>query len=516
MDISLSKRFLVALASLAILCGLSGCTYDLVVRAGYANPSGVYSAVEGPAVEGPAAAGSGDAGAPVAAPDGGRKFGSNANYAYAVGFGANNVAWSTAYATPEISVATPTTDVPTVPLLIQSQAPWASAATNIAPGNLVLNVPAPVGAGDFGSLQIQQGGTTVFKLQTLVGQTIATYGAVYPGNVTPSASNYLLWAKTDGTTATINAATQLNLDVANSGILNLTAGVVGLNAPAVTYGSAVATPAVSQTALASTSGGSGAAGQGMSVTAQAGQAATGGGNNGGAGGNLTLAAGQGGTSGSATNGSPGNVVLNVPAPLGGATHSKSLVQEGGVTQLELGNDSTYSQSVIARASTLSLVAIGVGNYVNIKSVSNSVYIDGVTVNMRPSAGGTPYMTLGTTAGFTVPLAGLSTTPLSFSGQTSPNTVACGTGGTQTISAAQAIIPFFVVSGGTLASDCVIDFGTNAPTGVFEIGILTASFVLNGHNLSIKNGTTTLSYAALPTHNLIDVRTFGTNNVAVSP
>ena len=69
-------------------------------------------------------------------------------------------------------------------------------------------------------------------------------------------------------------------------------------------------PLLDQAALASTSSASGSAGQNLSVTAQAGQAATGASHNGGAGGNLVLAGGAGGTSGSATAGASGYVQFN--------------------------------------------------------------------------------------------------------------------------------------------------------------------------------------------------------------
>ena len=101
-----------------------------------------------------------------------------------------------------------------------------------------------------------------------------------------------------------------------------------------------------------------------------------------------------------------------------------------------------------------------------------------------------------TAAFSVgvPIGGLSTTPLSFKGQTSPNTVACGTGGTQTVSAAQAIIPFFLLTTGTLASNAVVDFSTNAPTGTFFID-LSGVGALGAFTLGFKNGTKTLTLTA---------------------
>ena len=205
---------------------------------------------------------------------------------------------------------------------------------------------------------------------------------------------------------------------------------VGFGASTVPWASGYTAPTINQSALASTSGGAGAAGQPLAVTAQAGQAATGPANNGGAGGVLTLSAGVGGTSGSATAGIRGLIGM------------------------------------------LGLVG------------------------------------------------GSSTTPFGWAGQTSPNTVACGTGGTQTISAAQAIIPFFLVTSGTLGSNCIIDFGTNAVTGMYVVD-LSGLGSLATFTVGFKNGTTTKTISAAQLTALIgtgasgaQIFTFGTNNITI--
>src|ERR1019366_3177677 len=120
----------------------------------------------------------------------------------------------------------------------------------------------------------------------------------------------------------------------------------------------------------------------------------------------------------------------------------------------------------------------------------------------------------------VPVGGYSTTPYSWSGQTSPNTVACGTGGTQTISAAQAVIPFFLVTSGTLGSNCIIDFGTNAVTGMYVVD-LSGLGSLATFTLGFKNGTTTKTISATQLTALIgtgasgaQIFTFGTNNITI--
>jgi hypothetical protein len=153
--------------------------------------------------------------------------------------------------------------------------------------------------------------------------------------------------------------------------------------------------------------------------------------------------------------------------------------------------------------------------------------DGVnnTLNAYTSAslaiGTTAGMTLtSTTLGIGAKLGGLSTTPLAFSGQSSPNTVACGTGGTQTISAAQAIIPFFLVTTGTLSSNAVVDFSTNASTGYFVVDISGVG-TITGFTLGFKNGTTTKTISSTQLTALIgtgstalQVWTYGTNNITI--
>jgi hypothetical protein len=98
------------------------------------------------------------------------------------------------------------------------------------------------------------------------------------------------------------------------------AGAFELNGAAYQFNALVASPTVTQPALASTSAGSGAAGQYLYITAQAGQAATGAGNNGGNGANVVIAAGAGGTSGAATAGTTGYVTIT-----GGAAAASALV-----------------------------------------------------------------------------------------------------------------------------------------------------------------------------------------------
>ncbi len=334
----------------------------------------------------------------------------------------NVLEWIAAASAPTLMQATPTSDVATVPLLIQSQAPWASAVTNVKGGNVVLSVPLSLSGTPQAFVQFNSGANIIGGIGPFWGAPASNTNLwLLPAGTAATAGNYSLTASASA--LVLNGTSSVNVNVNGSAVNTTSASVYS-------WGSAVAAPLFTQTALASTSAGSGAAGQPLAVTAQAGQAATGGGNNGGAGGVLTLAAGAGGTSGSATAGARGTIGL--------------------------------------------LGLIG----------------------------------------------GSGTTPLGFVGQTSPNTVACGTGGTQTISAAQAVIPFFLLTSGTLTSNCIVDFGTNAVTGAFIIDV-SGLGALGAFTVGFKNGTTTKTISATQLTNLIatgasaaQVYTFGTNNITI--
>jgi hypothetical protein len=116
-------------------------------------------------------------------------------------------------------------------------------------------------------------------------------------------------------------------------------GTIAINGTGtdLAWASGNTTPNFFQTALASTSSGSGAAGNPFSIVAQAGQAATGASNNGGAGGALILGGGAGGTSGSATAGAAGEVQIQT----GGTTRFSV---DFGVTTA---NKITYLLGVVA-------------------------------------------------------------------------------------------------------------------------------------------------------------------------
>ncbi len=97
---------------------------------------------------------------------------------------------------------------------------------------------------------------------------------------------------------------------------------------------------------------------------------------------------------------------------------------------------------------------------------------------------------------------------------SPDTLACGTGGTQTVISAPH--PGIIVTSGTLGSNCVLDFSTNASNGIYQLDMsgvtLGATF-----GVQFKNGTATKTYtsAGVISGTLATVWTHGANTLAVN-
>ncbi len=118
----------------------------------------------------------------------------------------------------------------------------------------------------------------------------------------------------------------------------------------------------------------------------------------------------------------------------------------------------------------------------------------------------------TLVGISLPVGGYSTTPFSWS--TTASAIVCGTGGTQTITAAQAITPGLTVTTGTLSSPCILDFSTNASTGFYVVDT-TGVGTITTQNLEFKNGTQTQSLSALPAGGAVLVWTHGTNHIVVN-
>ena len=177
--------------------------------------------------------------------------------------------------------------------------------------------------------------TTVGIRGKTLASSLASVGASQDGYVLTwvnASSDWEAKAQTGGGGG--SGITALTGDVTASGTGSVAATVAAISGstpivitPAeLQFKNSTSTPLIDQAALASTSSGSGSAGQNMSITAQAGQAATGGSHNGGNGGNLILSPGAGGTSGSATAGVQGSIVFN-----GGCVEQVSSLKTGNYT-----------------------------------------------------------------------------------------------------------------------------------------------------------------------------------------
>jgi hypothetical protein len=150
---------------------------------------------------------------------------------------------------------------------------------------------------------------TVGGVTTWATVTVGSFAGGTPGQVLlTNGTSAATWTTLGGDIAATSATGAVRIGSLQGGTIFITN-----NAGNFVWWPGASNPQISQGANASTSAGSGIAGELMSLTAQAGQNATGAGNNGGAGGNLALASGVGGTSGSATAGAAGEIDFEVGA-----------------------------------------------------------------------------------------------------------------------------------------------------------------------------------------------------------
>ena len=260
-----------------------------------------------------------------------------------------------------------------------------------------------------------------------------------------------------------------------------------------------ATPLIDQAPLASTSADAGVTGTTATIAAQNGQAATGATHNGGTGGNLAIQSGTGGTSGSATAGVNGYIDES-----SGSAGSAVQVFQDGLLFGQTTYGARYPGNVVPSASNYLFYCQTSGAAVAINA--------GSTLNLNVS--GTPVEEIaGTAVQFGQPVGGI----VQFQWLTTASAITCGTGGTQTISTAQAIRPGLIVTTGTLSSNCVLDFSTNAANGWYTLDMSGAT-VGSSFGIQFKNGTATntiLSSGVLTGQTLATVWTHGTNTLAVN-
>jgi hypothetical protein len=399
-------------------------------------------------------------------------------------------------AAPALTQAAQTTDIVANATTITTQAPWAGAATFLSSAPLIVNSPQPVtSAGSYGGLIVQGGGSaavTIGPEGVAAGVGVTNFGGVWFGTPTPTANN-IAFAGDGSTLTAISAPTGGTVSIRINGVaatgVDVTAAAVKVTPPLLEWLSTIATPKLTQIGAASD----------VATT------------------NLTIAAQAPFSGATGTNRNPGNLQLQVAAAAGAGTQQ-------GFVQVQSANANYVQMGQLAVASSYGVIWLSnlTPSGTNYALASNgSITVLSAPTTLDLAIAGTVDVTLNASLlSIGKPVGGLGTFPYQWSGQTSPNTVACGTGGTQTISAAQSIIPFFQVTTGTLTSNAIVDFGTNAVTGWFVIG-LSGVGTLGAFTLGFKNGTTTRTITATQLANLIAtgatmavVVTSGTNNIDI--
>jgi hypothetical protein len=101
----------------------------------------------------------------------------------------------------------------------------------------------------------------------------------------------------------------------------------------------------------------------------------------------------------------------------------------------------------------------------------------------------------------------------FQPRNATSTLACGTGGTQTVAANSFGV---TVTTGTLSSNCIIDFSTNGPTGFFIVDLSGATPGAS-FGIEFKNGSSTKTYlsSGVVAGTMALVWTHGANTLAVN-
>ena len=357
-----------------------------------------------------------------------------------------------------------------------------------AAGNINLQLGAPSAGGTEAFVNVQRSGSTIVAIGAQVGTP--ANGAIYMGGVTPSATNYALSASTTATS--VAGVNGLSLYVAGNQQVAISNGAFTFESAIVRF-AAVVSPVIfhlPQTTDVATSA--------FAISAQNADQATAAIANT-TGGSLNLAAGTGAINNTGGTWQSGNVNLQVNTPNPEGTEAFVNVQRAGTTLVAMGQGiAGYGTIWLGSANTPINTNWQLGSSTGANTYLNTATGGSIFLSVAAAAKVTVTTTL---ASFGVAVGGQGTAPLQFSGQTSPNTVACGVGGTQTVSAAQAIIPFFLVTTGTLTSNCVIDFTTNAPTGHFIVD-LSGVGALGAFTLGFKSGTATQTLSATQITNLL--------------
>jgi hypothetical protein len=217
-----------------------------------------------------------------------------------------------------------------------------------------------------------------------------------------------------------------------------------------------------------------------------------------------------------TNLVPGNVIVSFPSPVSGTTFGYFDVSQNGNTLLQFGADplaatvgGIWSGVVTPSGTNYGMVFQSNFTQMNV-AVGGTLSFNVNNVAVATATGSLITLTQPVTASSTIAATGAITHP-------SPQTLGCGTGGTVTV--ASSPTSGFIVTSGTLASNCTLDFGTNATSGDF---VLDMSGVTLGTSFGVifKNGTsssaTFLSGSVITTGDtMAHVWTHGANTLAVT-
>jgi trimeric autotransporter adhesin len=215
----------------------------------------------------------------------------------------------------------------------------------------------------------------------------------------------------------------------------------------------------------------------------------------------------------ATDQGPGNLLVNFAAATGAGVDGYLKVQRGGTTLFQVGPlPGSNSYGGIYAGS----VAPNGSNYFNLATADGTGGYFNASSTVHEQVGGSDIITLTAgTAAVTGALTVSTTTTLSGAEVlASPQTISCSTGGTQNVAASPT--PGIIVTSGTLSSNCVIAFATNASTGRYTLDMsgatLGASF-----GVQFTNGSANKTYlsGSVIAGTLATVWTHGANTLAVN-
>lgn len=210
----------------------------------------------------------------------------------------------------------------------------------------------------------------------------------------------------------------------------------------------------------------------------------------------------------ATNEGPGNFVVNFEASIGTGVEGAIIEERAGVPNVTIGPLSQASPGFgsisMGSAKTLSMYGDG-SSQLSFSAPSGAVMNFTVIGPANPE-----FVISGSLIQMSQPVGGNVGGGVPFSWATTAANIACGTGGTQTIAAAQAATPGLNISSGTLTSNCTIDFTTNASKGWFLVNLVNISS-LSTFSLIFKNGAAT---APLTQTQFTALQTAGKNGVQV--